>query len=166
MQRKPLLSWIALHNHVRKFRQDHGFLPGVVPEAILAGSPQISGTENALLHLMGGYVVEDEIGATAYGQYSTDDGWREVSFDDNSDDGSYKIRVNLQRIGEGPTIKGRKFSPYFSPSEREMLDIEMTGSEQYSPGFGSVVSFARSRRRLGPPHSLFPTDTYTWRSHE
>ena len=119
-----------------KFRQDHGFLPGVVPEAILAGSPQISGTENALLHLMGGYVVEDEIGANAYNAYSTDDGWREVSFDDNSDDGNYKMKFNLQRIGEGPTIKGRKFSPYFSPSEREMLDIEMNGSEQYSPGFG------------------------------
>ena len=121
-----------------KFRQDHGYLPGIVPEAILAGDPRISGTENALLHLMGGYVVESEIGQTAYDEYSSADGWIEFVFNNPSDSNGYRMKVNRQRIGEGPVIKGQKWSPYFSPSEREMADIEALGSAQYSPGFGGA----------------------------
>ena len=40
------------------FQQQFGFYPGLVPEAILAGDPKISGTENAILHLCGGGVAE------------------------------------------------------------------------------------------------------------
>ena len=36
------------------FQQEFGRYPGLVPEEILANDPQISGTENAMLELMGG----------------------------------------------------------------------------------------------------------------
>ena len=46
------------------FFQDHGQYPGVVPEALLAqdaeannGIPRISSLENALYHMMGGYLL-------------------------------------------------------------------------------------------------------------
>src|SRR5688572_17138686 len=46
------------------FQAEHGFYPGVIPDAVLlahaasnGGVSPISSTENALLHLMGGYRV-------------------------------------------------------------------------------------------------------------
>ena len=42
------------------FRQEFGFYPGIVPEEILASDPQISGTENAIFHLMGGAIDQND----------------------------------------------------------------------------------------------------------
>ncbi|MCE2884505.1 MAG: prepilin-type N-terminal cleavage/methylation domain-containing protein [Planctomycetaceae bacterium] len=100
------------------FYQQFGFYPGIVPEAILnsTDTPQISGAENALLHLCGGAIPEDD---PLYGQ-APYNGWTELTFG-NAAVGTFKIKVNAAKVGEGPRIRGTQYKSFFSPKASDFL---------------------------------------------
>jgi type II secretory pathway pseudopilin PulG len=142
------------------FQIEHGFYPGVVPEQILAQDPQISGTENALLHLMGGFVREEDLGA-AYASYDHNgedsaSEWREKAFSHNG--GTYRIKINTRRIGDGPMINGTPYAPYFTPSDRElgrMLGEQVNEDPNLMlpdlmDSWGQPIIYVRQVRKRGP----------------
>ncbi|MCH7603541.1 MAG: prepilin-type N-terminal cleavage/methylation domain-containing protein [Planctomycetes bacterium] len=99
-----------------QFQQEYGRYPGVIPEPVLASLPNnpLSTTENALLELMGGYRVlkpgEENIPAIKddYDAYSgtviaLGPVWR--------------LKVDVNRIGEGPFIDGKANGPFLAPDE-------------------------------------------------
>lgn len=113
------------------FQQEHGEYPGVIPERVLAqaiadgdeDAGRLSSTQNALLHLMGGYRVLRP-------NYSTREESEYVDFVDNATDlvefeitageAVWQLAVDLARIGEGPYINGQSYAPYFTPGSREI----------------------------------------------
>ncbi len=100
------------------FYQQFGFYPGIVPEAILNATPvpQISGTENALLHLCGGAIPEDD---PSY-NVAPYNGWTELTFG-NATVGTFRIRVNAAKLGEGPRVRGVQHKSFFSPKADDLL---------------------------------------------
>ena len=72
------------------FQLDHGRYPGIIPETILAANPLISGTENAILDLMGGAVRGDD---PDYDTYSAPD-WTEIIIDAAAPFGIGKIKAH------------------------------------------------------------------------
>lgn len=98
------------------FQQQFGYYPGIVPEAILAATPSapISSTENALLHLCGGAVAQDD---PIYASLSG--GWTELTFGSGSN--LFKIKVNAAKFGEGPRIRGVPYKSFFSPKASDVL---------------------------------------------
>lgn len=109
-----LATMQAFVNACDAFQQEHNFYPGVVPERILANDPQISGTENILLHLMGGFVREEDVDPATYNAY----GGFELSFS-NPSGGNYNIKIDTSRMGEGPVIGGKPYPPYLAPDDDE-----------------------------------------------
>lgn len=135
------------------FQIDQGFYPGVVPEEILANDPQISGTENAILHLMGGFAREED-GQAFYDAY----GGTEISFN-IAGGGTYNIKVDITALGEGPIIDGQPQAPYFTPGPGELG----VAAGQWSPAgvpvedlpdlvdaWGQPVGYIRQVRTMGP----------------
>ena len=139
------------------FQIDHGSYPGIVPEGILAANPVISGTENALLHMMGGVVRGDH---PNYDDFLPADGWLEIVIDNNTNLG--KIKVNKQLIGNGPEINGKPYSPYFTPKGDELTAIAgQAGSGGIGIGtigplpdlvgaWGQPIIYVRRSRTVGP----------------
>jgi len=119
-----LATMQAFANACNAFAQEHGFLPGIVPEDVLAfhtrnnpADSYFTGTENALLHLMGGYVrAADDLNAY---NATTGPDWAEFKFD-HPQGGTYDVKVNVKLIGQGPVIHGKPYAPYFTPSEKEL----------------------------------------------
>lgn len=102
------------------FQLEHGFYPGVVPEQILAEDPQISGTENAMLHLMGGFVRRDDVSDDDWNNnYDAGEGWVQLDFAHSGPNSPYSIKVNTREIGDGPVVNGTPYQPYFTPKETE-----------------------------------------------
>ncbi len=138
------------------FQIEQGRYPGIIPESILAANPAISGTENALLDMMGGVIRGDDP------RYNDPpfDSWDEIIIN-NTDLG--KIRVNKQLIGNGPEINGRPYAPYFTPKGDELAAIrgQVNGD---GPGFGPAqrplpdlvdawgqpIIYVRRGRSVGP----------------
>lgn len=106
------------------FQQQFGFYPGLVPEAILANSanPQITGTENALLHLCGGGISQDD---PKYGD-PLYNGWTVVNFS-VSGGGTFSIKVNPAKVGEGPRIRGVQYKPFFTPDPDRIAAVPGQG---------------------------------------
>ena len=138
------------------FFQTHGFYPGVVPENILAadaggGAPQLSSTENALLHLMGGFVREADVTPAEYASFTTANGWEEITLN-----GTYRIKVNPDEMGTGPTIQGKRYDSYFSPGQDELV---ITSGQVGEPGnvqlpdlldaWGQPIIFTKRARGIG-----------------
>lgn len=98
------------------FQQQFGYYPGIVPEAILAADPQISSTENALLHLCGGAIPEDDPNYNI-APYNS---WTELTFN-GGQAGSYRIRVNPLKLGEGPRVRGVQYKSFFSPKSTDLI---------------------------------------------
>jgi prepilin-type N-terminal cleavage/methylation domain-containing protein len=102
------------------FQQQFGFYPGLVPEAILANSatPAISGTENALLHLCGGGISQDDP------RYNDPvyNGWTVVNFNVPGG-GTFSIKVNAAKVGEGPRIRGVQYKPFFTPDADKLAPV-------------------------------------------
>ncbi len=103
------------------FQMEHGRYPGVVPETAFAGAAAIgptaiSGTENALLDLMGGVIRGDDPRWND-AEFNTSD-WELIEIDGSTPLG--KIKVNRQLIGEGPVLNGQPYAPYFTPSEANL----------------------------------------------
>ena len=113
------------------FQIEQGRYPGVIPEGLLAANYKLSGTENAILDMMGGVVRGD------HPEYDTSflpaDGWEEIVV--NSDTPLGKIKVNLLLIGNGPEINGTPYSPYFTPKGDELAIV----NGQVLPGGGPII---------------------------
>jgi type II secretory pathway pseudopilin PulG len=153
------------------FQLEQGFYPGLVPETTLANDPQISGTENALLHLMGGAVTRQDVGNDAYtNNYPTggNPGW--VAYDIG---GAFEFKVEFfkasggdptspSRMGNGPVVNGVAYSPYFSPpdSDREFGFAAGQVNEGANVGgarlpdlfdaWGQPIVYLRQVRTVGP----------------
>jgi len=143
------------------YQMEHGEFPGLVPDRVLAESPLISGTENALLAMMGGARVlspkndfpgnPTKVDYDNYGSGSA----TEISFGSTG----WKIKVDVNRIGEGPRIDAKEYSPYFTPKQSEVLAVK----GQYDPSgtgpsielpdlvdaWGQPIIFVRRSRDIG-----------------
>ena len=135
------------------FFQDHGEYPGVVPDALLManldnnGIPPISSLENALYHLMGGYLIEG-----VDGNYNdATDGWSEIDFGSGF---RIKFALNSELIGNGPRIGGRQYPAYFTPPEGTL--IKTFGQAGGGPNlldiadaWGQPLMLLRKQRTIG-----------------
>ena len=83
----------------------------------LATDPQISSTENALLHLCGGAIPQDDPNYNI-APYSS---WTELTFNGGTVFGQYKIRINPQKVGEGPRVRGVQYKSFFSPKSSDIV---------------------------------------------
>lgn len=128
------------------FKQEFGFYPGLLPEEALAnletcdGVPAITPTENAILHLSGGAIREDElpviIDGVKYEDIANIKFGEVVDANGNSVDligevirFSWKdqngvlqtLRVALSglAVGNGTIINGRQYAPFYSPKGRQ-----------------------------------------------
>lgn len=148
------------------FHAEFGVYPGVVPEAILASDPQISGTENALLHLMGGFGRREDFapggaGNTDFNAAFPTSEWDDISFNG----GAYIIRVNKRMIGQGPIVNGRQYPPFFSPKGDEFAaapgqNLDTVDGDPFSDdplqlpdlldSWGNPIIYVRQTRSVGP----------------
>lgn len=135
------------------FQQEFGFYPGIVPEAVLAADPKISGMENALLHLMGGAIDQDDPQYASFGG-----AWSEITF--GSGPNAFSIKVNKNEIGKGPRMAGKQFPPFFAPKSSELQAAEQVYSGSDYPfsmelpdlldAWGQPVAYFRAMRDSGP----------------
>ena len=101
--------------------QEFGEYPGVIPdEYLLAGNgdtdvPVISSTENALLALMGGYRLPSD------SDYNTFAG-TELTFSVTGLP-TYRIKINADKMGEGPFRNGKKYDPFYAPKGKEFAKV-------------------------------------------
>jgi len=163
-----------------RFHADHGFHPGIIPDPILAfnnheiaeggsGYLGISGTENALLHLMGGYVLRDEVDQPTWDGLLPSDGWH--TFSVTTPIGQpILFKFNMDEFGRGPVINGRRFEPYLSPDEGQISIADFypsglpqwpyaTDDESNNPNlrlpdlldaWGTPILYFRQSRDVGP----------------
>lgn len=157
------------------FRLEQGFDPGLIPESILANNNHqishgvpgvaISGTENALLHLMGGYVVRGTVSDVDWANLTFAGGW--IQFDILTPEGPpFTFKLNQGRMGEGPTVNGKVFGCYFHPSPQELqvldhvsglaqwpMDSELADSQRLPDlvdGWGNPILYLRQAHVSGP----------------
>ena len=96
------------------FYAQFGYYPGIVPEALLAATANapISGTENALLHLMGGAIRSDDpLYAAAAGTAFTFG---------TATTGLMSVKINPIDIGKGPRVEGKQYEPFFTPKDAQL----------------------------------------------
>ncbi|MCH7547056.1 MAG: prepilin-type N-terminal cleavage/methylation domain-containing protein [Planctomycetes bacterium] len=149
-----------------QFQQEYGRYPGVIPEPVLASLPNnpLSTTENALLELMGGYRVlkpgEENIPAIKddYDAYSgtviaLGPVWR--------------LKVDVNRIGEGPFIDGKANGPFLAPDENafglvsgQALGASFNALElpDLLDDWGQPIIYLRRLRSRGPLFFDIPND--------
>jgi len=126
------------------FQQQVGFYPGVFPEEdFLGGNFAISGTENAILHLMGGYIDDPSHPDWGSGVRIT------------GPQSQKQIEVFPDRIGEGPTINGKKYDPFYQPAGEEFgvargQQNEAVQIPDVLDAWGTPVIYIRRGNRLGP----------------
>ena len=149
------------------FQMEHGRYPGVVPESVFAnpggvgGTPPISGTENALLELMGGYRVlspfDDRNGQVGqdFDAYGTGFDPRQVvtkTIGSGSD--AWQLKVVLPLLGEGPVLNGQPFAPYFTPGNNELIVAQYNPNANELPdlvdAWGGPIIYVRRARTTGP----------------
>lgn len=134
------------------FYTQFGYYPGIVPEAMLAATvnPPISGTENALLHLMGGAIRNDDpTYATATGNEFT------FGTTGTTGTGQVKIKINSNNIGRGPRIEGKQYESFFTPKDAQ-LKVVAGQVGQTLPllpdlidAWGQPIGYIRSSRPTG-----------------
>ena len=140
------------------FQQQLGFYPGVFPEEdFLGGNFPITGTENAILHLMGGYIEPtdpnygNEQGVVVTGPNSG----KVVKIIDRNSDG------RADALGEGPTINGKKYDAFYQPGGDELGVARGQQNEAIEipdllDAWGTPVIYIRRGNRLGP---IVPTNS-------
>ena len=146
------------------FQQEFGRYPGLVPEEILANDPQISGTENAMLELMGGGVRKNDVDTSTYGNFTTASGWVERTFKPTGQP-DFIVKINVGKIGDGPFINGKQYPPFFAPKANDlrpttgqMIGISRTAELATSTtripdlmdAWGNPIIFLRAARNVGP----------------
>lgn len=136
------------------FYTQFGYYPGIVPEAMLAATvnPPISGTENALLHLMGGAIRNDDPTYTDVTLYPPSD-WTEFTFG-TTGTGQVKIKINKLYIGKGPRIEGKQYDPFFTPKDAQLkIAVGQVGQTSALPdlldAWGQPIGYIRSSRPTG-----------------
>ncbi len=140
------------------YYQEFNEYPGIVPENALEASmggsdqnaPLISGTENAILALMGGYRLPTDSDYASYGGTV-------LTFPTTP---PFVIKVDPSKIGEGPVRNGKKYDSFFSPKGREFglaKGQRVGGSEETSPflpdlldAWETPILYVRSARSIGP----------------
>lgn len=149
------------------FQQEFGRYPGLVPEEILANDPKISGTENAMLELMGGGVRKNDVDNSTYTNTTTGfgaSGWEELTFKPTGQP-DFKVKINVGKIGDGPFINGKQYPPFFAPKANDlrptagqMIGNSRTAELATSPtripdlmdSWGNPIIFLRAARNVGP----------------
>ena len=133
------------------FYTQFNYYPGIVPEAMLAATvnPPISGTENALLHLMGGAIRNDDP------TYAASTG-TELTFGTagTTGTGQVKIKINAIDIGKGPRIEGKQYEPFFTPKDAQLkIAVGQVGQTLPLPdlldAWGQPIGYIRSSRPTG-----------------
>ena len=154
------------------FQLEHGRYPGVIPEDVLAATdvPPISGTENALLDLMGGARVESPTFTdTDFAIFEN-----EITFGSTG----WKLRLNLDLMGAGPVVNGTPYAPYFTPQDSVLVAMKADGDSPPYPfgrqagapvlvrqipelmdAWGQPIVFVRRARPSGPLAALGPIST-------
>ena len=130
------------------FYTQFSYYPGIVPEAMLAATvnPPISGTENALLHLMGGAIRNDDpTYATAAGN--------EFTFG-TTGTGQVKIKINPINIGRGPRIEGKQYESFFTPKDAQLKVVagqvgQTLPLQDLIDAWGQPIGYIRSSRPTG-----------------
>ncbi len=133
------------------FQQQFGYYPGVVPENVLAATVNspISGTENAILHLMGGAVRDDDPAyATAPGTEFT------FGTSGSVGTGQVKVKINPIDIGSGPRIEGKKYESFFAPKDNQLKPLAgQVGETIVLPdlvdAWGQPIAYIRAGRQGG-----------------
>jgi len=138
------------------YKQEHGSYPGVIPESVLAANPVLTPNENACLALMGGYRVltpADTPGDTTNPLSVAFDNYPGGTLAFNY--GGWQLKVDVNRIGEGPFINGRQYEPYLAPSASEFLAAANRSTPNDVPelvdAWGQPLLFFR---RLSPSGAL------------
>jgi len=148
------------------FYTQFGYYPGIVPEAMLAATvnPPISGTENALLHLMGGAIRNDDPTYADVTLYPPSD-WTEFTFGTTgtAGTGQVKIKINDIYIGKGPRIEGKQYDPFFTPKDAQLkIAVGQVGQTSALPdlldAWGQPIGYIRSARPTGLLTRTLPTD--------
>ncbi len=142
------------------FQLEHGRYPGALPENVIAEAPAspplLSSTENALWDLMGGYRIMGPTTATP-ADWDTDfdcDPPRVICHEFSG--GDWEIRVIINRLGEGPLLFGKPYSPYFTPSASQVgaAQGQATSYPHQLPdlldAWGQPIIFLRRARPSGP----------------
>jgi len=161
------------------FAQQFGYYPGIVPEEVLAADPLITPTENAVLHLSGGAVREDELPIYINGVYFDD--LADIDFDPEEPgqqgevitfagpDGPFEIALYAGAVGDGPFIQGKRYAPFFSPKGSQFAPVKYDTDDsgvleeiRYIPtvldAWGNPLMYARRLRSNGP---MVGTDIYS-----
>ena len=143
-------------NACDNFAQQFGFYPGLVPEELLAADPQISGTQNALLHLLGGGVRESDVSAADWNDFTSGGDAEILEFGG----GTYRIAVDPTLVGRGPRINGRDWPPFYNGTERQLaLPLGQLGGSPAAvarllptliDGWGNPIVYLRRARPTGP----------------
>jgi len=141
--------------------QEFGEYPSAVPdEALYAGLngdsdlPQITATENALLALMGGYRIQSDADYNTFGG-------TELTFAGVTP--AFRIRIDANKMGEGPFKNGKKYDAFYAPKGREFSKAAgqlATGNVPEVAGAGLVpdlvdawgapMIFIKQQRGIGP----------------
>lgn len=153
------------------YQLEHNRYPGLVPERVLAQMPQMTAMESAILSMMGGARVltpqDDFTGNPTKENYDNYIGDEIVA---NVNGQEWKVKIDENRIGEGPYIDGRTYSPYFTPKESELASTEGVQANETEvggevsivgmpanfrlpdliDGWGQPIVFARRSRSIGP----------------
>ena len=149
------------------FQQEFGRYPGLVPEEILANDPKISGTENAMLELMGGGVRKNDVDTSTYTNTTTGfgaPGWVELTFTPTGQP-AFNVKINVGKIGDGPFINGKQYPPFFAPKANDLrptagqvigtsrtaeLATSTTRIPDLMDSWGNPIIFLRAARNVGP----------------
>lgn len=153
------------------FQQQLGYLPGIIPEDVLAydtaqngGVARISGTENALLHMLGGAVRSDDVTAAEWNSLTSANGWTTISFQ-RPQGGTLDLKVNVTELatGRGPRIAGKQYDRFFNAKPSELLAVQgQVGELDFDPGsgnqglpdlvdaWGQPIIYVRAARGTGP----------------
>ena len=144
------------------FQLEHGRYPGMIPEDVLAATdvPPISGTENALLELMGGGITQ--AAGTVNPDFPLYEGEQFTV-------GGWALKVNLDLMGAGPIINGTPYAPYFTPQNSVLVAMRPDGDPPPYPygqqvgtpdidrqipelmdAYGQPIVFVRRARPSGP----------------
>lgn len=160
-----------------RFFEDHGFYPGLVPEEVLAyhnhevahdsATIAISGTENALMHLQGGYAVRHEMPPSEYDALLPIDGWLEYTLF-SPDLQPFVFKFNRSDFGSGPIIGGKRYDAYLNAGSGSIriadqdtfnqwplpMDDEGNDAQFRLPdlvdGWGTPILYLREAREIGP----------------
>jgi type II secretory pathway pseudopilin PulG len=160
-------------NACATFQSEHGRYPGVIPEEVLAATPEdqlpvLTSTENALLHLMGGNRVltpsdpPNGPAPTAYADYlaKANATGTDQEFTLGVTPNEWQLIVDLRKIGEGPVIDGKSYAPYFTPGPNDLVvckypheDAEPDPTNQVPDlvdAWGQPIIYLKQWRNRGP----------------